>query len=629
MNRIESSENWRDRNYRDKWTNYYKMWRNHVDPLRDSSGKIIRDRSNISVPYAFTMLETVLPRLVVTLLAARPYVTLKGIPFSLDEYRKVPPNGVRPWDSNAQKMMRLLDYQQNTSIDFQDLFYTGMKVLALYGTAVSYTGWKLSEREIIRKELLSVTNEDGTPMMEDNGSTSVMDWQAIKTVKKEYDDPEAKFLDLGLFFVDTNAEGIDDARYAGHVEYMSKPQLMDLENQGLIIVDWSKVPKNSVENKARNYRMNSVGIPTNVSMNDDADDMDLYEVHHYWEDDRYVLIINRGYVARDSDNPFWHKKKPYDKDVYTKVPHEFYGMGIMEVSEDLQLELNAERNQRIDYRSYSMRRMFSVNGNANINPAELVWRQGGVVHRDDVNDVVLLDANDSGVGASFSEEGTTKQDMRDATGAQEVVIGTSGSSQTATETMTKDNNASLRFKLIISSVEKTLLVSISRKMVQMNQQFIGDIRLLPLFDKEDQEWPEIKPEDIQGEFHIIAAGSSVEPLANKEAFKQRMVELYGIVSQDPFMQQYPMKRRNLLKKVFESFNITDTDELLPTDEDLSGVMEQQMFQKVVSLLPPEVQQSLSQQMQPQQSAPQPQQSPQIGNGANTSMQSERGMAGVS
>src|SRR5690606_36449798 len=69
LTRIEAAENWRDRNYRDKWTAYYKMWRNHVDQLKDKDGKPIKDRSNISIPYAFVMLETVLPRLIVTLFA--------------------------------------------------------------------------------------------------------------------------------------------------------------------------------------------------------------------------------------------------------------------------------------------------------------------------------------------------------------------------------------------------------------------------------------------------------------------------------------------------------------------------------------------------------------------------------
>lgn len=639
ITRIEAAENWRDRNYRDKWTSYYKMWRNHVDQLKDKHGKPITDRSNISIPYAFVMLETVLPRLVVTLFAGRPYVTVKGMPFSLNEYRQAAEMGTRPWEANAAKMEKLLDYQQNVTFDMQDEFYTGLKILGLYGTTVAYTGWRLSERNIVRKELRPVTDGEDNPVLDVDGVTPVKDWQPVQISKKEYDDPEVKFLDLGLFYVDSNAEDIDDARYAGHVEYMSKQQLQTLADQGLLQITWDDVPKTGVRNEARNYRMSSIGIPIVEDANENnSEDMDLYEVHHYWEDDRYAVIINRGYVARDSDNPFWHKRKPYDKDVYTKVPNEFYGIGVMEMVNDLQLELNTERNQRIDYRSYSMRRMFTYNRDADINPADLVWRQGGTIPRGgEKDDITVLDAPDNGVAASFRQEDQTKQDMRDATGAHDVVMGTGSSGKTATETMTTDNNASIRFKLIISSVENRLLVAISRKMIQLNQQFIDDIRLLPLFNDTEQEWPEIAPEDIQGEFHLIAAGSSVEPLANKEAFKQRMVELYGLVAQDPFMQEFPIKRRNLLKKVFEAFDIQDTDDLLPSDEELSGMMEQQLFQQIMAKLPPEVQQLILQFMgggpgatppddgMAPQGEPLPPAGPAPSGGANTAMMQEGGM----
>lgn len=634
LTRIEAAEQWRDRNYREKWTAYYRMWRNHVEMLKDRHGKPVRDRSNISIPYAFTMLETVLPRLLVTLFAGRPYVTVKGIPFSLAEYRQSAANGVRPWEANAAKMQKLLDHQQNVTFDLQDEFHTGLKILGLYGTTVGYTGWRLSERNIIRKELQPVQDDAGEPLLERDGETSVMDWQPVQISKKEYDDPEVKFLDLGLFYVDSNAEDIDDARFAGHVEYLPKSALKELEAQGQLVIDWRAVPKNSVRNEARNYRMSAVGIPISEDNTSNvSEDMDLYEVHHYWEDDRYAVIINRGYIARDGENPFWHKRKPYDKDVYTRVPNEFYGLGVIEMINDLQLELNTERNQRIDYRSYSMRRMFKVRRDADVNPADLVWRQGGVVRVGEQEDVDTFDAPDNGVASSFRQEDQTKQDMRDTTGAHDVVMGTGGGG-TATETMTKDNNASIRFKLIISSVENRLLVAISRKMIQLNQQFIDDIRLLPLFDDSEQEWPEISPEDIQGEFHLIAAGSSVEPLANKEAFKQRMVELFSIVAQDPFMQQFPIKRRNLLKKVFVAFDVQDTDDLLPSDEELSGMMEQQMFQQVMAKLPPEVQQLILQFMggagpagpSPDSGmAPQEAPLPPMAGQANTAMMQEGGM----
>jgi len=592
------------------------------------------------------MVETVLPRLIETLFAARPYVSMKGLPpgtsgMPREDLAQMLAAKEKPWEDAAKKMETLIDYQQNVPMDLQDEFDGGLKILGIYGTTVAYTGWCYREKTVIRKELAPVMSgdygEDGKelPLMNDDGVTPVQDWQPVEKVEKAYDDPEVSFIDLGLFFTDPNATDIDDARYCGHDVYKSKSELKEMEKQGLISVDWKKLSKDMRVNEARNYRQSAIGMPTASDQESNGQEDDLYQLSYYWEDDLRVLILNRQQIVAEGPNPYWHKQKPYDKEVYCKVPGEFYGIGIMEITEDLQDELNVERNQRIDYRSHSMRRMFKMRRGAEIDKNQLVWKQNGIVEVQKMDDLDVLQAPDGALAGSFNQESIIKQDIRDSIGAHDIVMGTGGGGATATETMTKDNNASIRFKKIISSVEKRLLLGITRKMIMMNQQFIDDIRMLPLFDQEESEWPVISPEDIQGEFHVIAAGSSVEPMANKEAYKQRMVDLYTIAAKDPFFVEFPQKRRNLLKKVFESFDITDTDDLLPTDQELSGIIQQQAVKEFVSGLPPQLQQLIIMTMQggappqgglpPGAAPPDGGMDPSSGGGANTAMMQEQGM----
>jgi hypothetical protein len=605
-NRIEYAEQKRDAAWRDRWLRYYKKYRNVVDQIIDpKTGKVRTDRSNISIPYAFTMVETVLPRLVETLFAGRPYVTMKGLPpgtsgMPPDELVTMLQTKEKPWDKAAKMMETLIDYQQNVPMDIQDVFAGGLKDMCIYGTTVAYTGWKYAERDVIRrvkKPVMSgiIDPESGAelPLLDDDGLTPIMDFQEETISVKEYDDPEVEFLDLGNFFVDPNAPDIEPARYCGHDCWKSKAELQEMERQGLISVDWKKLAKESQVDEARNLRQTAIGMPSTGDQETFLPEDDLYRVTYYWEDDLRVIILNRCQIVAEGSNPYWHKKKPYVKDVYCRIRGEFYGIGIMEATEDLQDELNVERNQRIDYRSMSMRRMWMMRRGANIDKNQLTWRQNGIVEVEKLDgDLKALEAPDGALGASFNQEQVIKQDIRDAVGAHDIVMGT-GSGGTATETMAKDNNASIRFKMLISSVEKRLLLGVTRFMVQMNQQFIEDVRVLPLFDKDEAEWPIITPEEIQGEFHLIPAGSSVEPMANKEAFKQRMVELYGLAANDPLLQQFPIKRRNLLKKVFEAFDLTDMDELLPTDAELGGQLQQQAIQQFITSMPPPLQQAIA------------------------------------
>jgi hypothetical protein len=653
INRIDYAEQKRDAYWRDKWLAWYKRYRNIRDQIIDPRTKKPRiDRSNISIPYGFTMVETVLPRLIETLFAARPYVSMKGMPpgtSGMDPQQLMDMLRAKdkPWETAAKKMETLIDYQMNVPMDIQDVFDDGLKILAIYGTTVSFTGWCYREKEIIRKERQTVMSgefgQDGVemPLLEEDGVTPVTDYVEVTESKKSYDDPEVAFLDLGLFYADPNGTNVDDARYCGHDVYKSKADLKEMEKEGLISVDWKRLPKDARTNEARNYRQTAIGLPTSDDQESNGHEDDLYQLTYYWEDDKRVLILNRKQIVAEGPNPYWHKSKPYDKEVYSKVPGEFYGIGIMEITEDLQDELNVERNQRIDYRSHSMRRMFKMRRGAEIDKNQLVWKQNGIIEVQKMDDVDVLAAPDGALAGSFNQEQIIKQDIRDTVGAHDIVMGT-GNSGTATESMAKDNNASIRFKKVISSIEKKLLVRITRKMVQMNQQYIDDVRMLPLFDQDESEWPVITPEEIQGEFHLSPSGSSVEPMANKEAYKQRMVELYGMFRQDPFYQQFPGKRRNLMKIVYESFDITETDDLLPSDDELAGVIKMQAVQEWLATLPPQAQQIIAAVLTQSQGGAPPQgglppggQPPDAGappeaGGANAAMMQEQGMqmAGV-
>ncbi len=564
LTRIEAAEKHRDNSYKELWARCYKRWRNYVDQLIDpDTGKIVTDRSNISIPYTFVQVETILPRLVETLFAARPYTAVRD-----REPSDLP---------NAKNMEVLLDWQMNERFDIRDLFLVGLKETCIYGTGIAYTGWKWEQREVIKKQLMPVTEPDpftgeDVPVYDEVTGEEVTDWQPVRMNEIEYDDPELKFIDLGLFYVDPNAEDIDDARYCGHDEFQTKEQLQKMVDLGIYKINWKKVPRDKSKNEARDYRMSQVGLPTTDDQIEESDDDALIRVTHYWEDDKHVVLLNRGYIAADGENPFWHKHKPYRKGVYTIVPHEFYGMGIVELLEDLQDELNTERNMRIDFRAFILRRMFKVRRGSNVSKKQLKWKQGGIVEVDEMDDIQEFGVSDV-AGSAFAEETTIKQDMRDCAGAHDVVMGTSQNRETATTTMTKDNNASIRFKMVISSLEKKLLVGVSRLMMQMNQQYIDLPKWIRVNGEDGANVPvQISPEDIQGEFDLIAAGSSVEPLANKEAFKQRMIELYNVAGQDPVYQMFPEKRIKLLKKVFESFDIKDSEHLLPTDEEFQQAL---------------------------------------------------------
>jgi len=127
---------------------------------------------------------------------------------------------------------------------------------------------------------------------------------------------------------------------------------------------------------------------------------------------------------------------------------------------------------------------------------------------------------------------------------------------------------------VITNFERDLLVAISKKMLAMNQQFLTEARTLRVTNGKT-EYIKVNPQDIQGEFDMIAAGSSVEPIANREVHKNNLMNLYNLVMANPIIQAFPGKQMSLLKKVVEAFDIKDIDSILPTEEEMANMQQQQ------------------------------------------------------
>ena len=549
VNIVEQAESWRDSTYRDNWQRYYKQWRNFVPKKTDG-------RSHISIPYVLTQIETIVPRIRETLFASRPYVTVHG-------------RGSED-DAQAKANEILLDWQMNERIDFPYLFENAIRQACVYGTAISYSGWKYDEKQLNKKVTAPLVDDYQNPIESEPR-------QLIKVteVGAVYDDPDVKFLDIMGFFIDTRATSIDDARFCGHLEYKTKEELKHTEAllNHAYKIDWKKLNEDEESDKGQDFKREILG--TGTSGMEMPKDKKFYEVMHYWEDDRHVVIINRKQKVLDEPNPFWYKKKPYDAAHYIRVPNEFYGIGIVELIEDLQQTLNTERNLRIDYRKAGLARMWSVRKDSGINSDDLLWKPDGIIEVNQHDDIKEIIVQQMPMG-SIDEEMLAKQDMKDATGAQDVVMGVAGSpSETATATMTKDNNAAMRFRMMINNFERDLLCSIGTKMLSMNQQFMSEERIVRVLG-ENSEYVKIAPEDIQGDFDMIPMGSSTEPIANKNNNRTNIMNLYNIMAQSPLMQAFPDKQREVLKKVLEAFDVKDINAILPTVEEIQIQQQQQM-----------------------------------------------------
>ena len=529
VERIRRTERQRDGKYGSQWRDWERRYRSQPEQHREGS--------NLFVPHTFMQCEVIKARVEESLFASRPYVAA------------LPREGTD--QLQAENIQTLLDWQMNDRMDLPRLISQQVVgSMVVYGTAVVFTGWQVRTRFVRRTQVepAALVGDDGQPLLDPSGQPLYYPATQVAPERQVvYDDPVVRSIPLYDFFIDPEAERIEDARYLGHREYMTRSQLEDLEEQGLYTIDWDKLES---------------GDPDGNDSTEDWEEPGLYLVHQYWEDQRHVVILGRSQCALEEENPFWHGEYPYDTCCFVPLAGEFYGMGVPEILAGLQDELNTSRNQRIDYNSMALRRMWKLRKGCGLTNADLVWRQNGVLQVENMDDVQEI--NLQGLPAdAFTNEAGIKQDMQDATGCHDIIMGLGYANETATTTMTRDNNASLRFKSVVQSVVKDIMLPIARKFIALDRQFLSEARVLRLLDRTDGDLFRLDPTDLGGDYDVIYCGSAVESLANKELNKNKALQAYSLALSDPAYQADDGARLRLFRRVLQALDMEDADQLLP------------------------------------------------------------------
>ena len=628
--------------YREQYAERAKRWYQLYVGYRDD---VVEGRSNLHIPRAYEQLDTIRARLTKSFISQRPYVEFMPRILPRTTQDQVVDN-----ERKADIASSLVDLQLDRN-KIGSVFYDYVTSMLIFPCAIMSVGWRYEEKRVRRKEPImgpvmdpqtgwpAIDWEKVQPMVDPQTGQPVMDPQTgqqipdpntmqplidvvgMEIVEKDeiaWDDNEVQNVDFFDFWPDPRGNDLDDCRFVFHREWMTrddiedKLEMLQMAHSGVVNeINWDEVTGdhgNLEEGKWE--RLTSVGISPETShgyFDDDDDDEvspgELYEVLNYWEDERYCILINRVALAYDGPNPYWrHSTKPFVASSFEPLPNEFYGMSAMQLIEHLQEEINTHRNQRIDNVSLVLNRMWKVRRGADIDESELISRPAGIIHVDNPDDITEFAMNDI-TASSYNEEQAAKTDMENTLGVPAVVRGAdAGRSETATEVVTKSTNAGMRFDIKIMLFEALGFKRLARLMDLNNQQFIDDQRIINLVGEEGaDQWKEVTPFDIIGEFDYRPAGASIDPAANKEVRRQQLSHMmqFIIQSQNPFIHL-----DKLTRTWAESFDLRNVDKLIKTEEE----MQQEQYEAMVmqQMAQMEAQQRMAQQQQQEQAQAQEQ-----------------------
>jgi hypothetical protein len=545
------------------WQECYEIWRAYREERDD-------DKSNLFIPYLYGLVETVVPRITDTIFAKKPY--LKPMPKEPQDIEGAEANEV------------LMEYQFKKS-RFEEKVKQWIKQTAIYGTGFVKIYW---DRDVATKTVREKRFfDDPLDLIAKANEIGLSNISSFKEVEKEivkYEGANIEVLDVFDVYVDPYAESIEDARYVTHETLRPKEYVKQRIKSGVYnevdMDDWEDIEESAGADDSSKFSV--LQRQEHIQMaNEPNDEEGMIKILEYWEDNRVITVANESIVLRDKENPFNHKKIPIVEAVDTKSIKELYGIGEIEPNRYLQAELNTNRNQRIENVKFAINNSYFYDQTAideedfvDAPNAKIPVRNRG---QRSLNDIIYPVPKKGISRSAYTEEEVIKRDMQETTGVTQYVRGIQPSgSATATEITSLQKEANYRFKQKIRNIA-TALEKVGEMWIALNQQFVTEQQYIRIagdraqnlnfmqpqtygdtqMNKTGFEFLQVAPEDIAGEYDIEVASTALEPLANKEARRQQLLQAFQMTA------QAGLSMPTLLKEILKTFDdITVMDKIV-------------------------------------------------------------------
>jgi hypothetical protein len=399
--------------YIPRWREWYGLHRNYRRYNRAySAADSENDRDEVRreaqrdfgaelfIPYVFTIIETVLP----AILMNNPRMRIKPKPGLTAEA--------------ADAIKGLYEERQaeiNYALKLQPMARQGLK----YGLGVGKTFWQVKgrTRPVIERGIFGIPVKKEKFVVSSKG-------------------PAFEPVEVEDFFWDPAAADIEHSRFAIHRTWRDFRYVRERVERGEWLPIDLEAVKNSGGNAAARSEMISQRAESSGLSNADVDLGDLHEVWEYHDGNEVHTVLDESLVVQSAPNPFTHRELPFQIYRPTIQEGEFVGIGEIEPIVHLQYELNTLRSQRRDNATLVLQKAFMY-AEGLVDPADLIVGPGkGIPVYGNPNEV-LVPLNIGEIpNSGYQEEAAIKSDIELASGISETAAGGGGVNNASAETAT-------------------------------------------------------------------------------------------------------------------------------------------------------------------------------------------------
>ena len=449
---VEPWKQHRDQNFKDKWSEYYRIWRGiwkQEDQSRTS------ERSKLISPASQQAVEA-------TVAEMEEATFGKGIFFDL------PDDTLDEDKSDALFMRGLLaeDFNlDNVPAKIAETYLNG----AIYGTGIA----KIVVGETTKKTMVAQYVENSLV------TVPGIDKEERVSINLHPILPEK-------FFIEPSATSIDDAMGCGYEDIVSKHQITEKQKDGIYnkcdlgsfddpfdAQARGEIKRTDTENQVKLTHYEGL-VPKglldgNYTRSEDGVvnwDQTLVEA--------YVLIANDAKVLKAVKNPYTMEDRSFVAYQHDTVPNRFWGRGIIEKGYNPQKALDAMLRARIDGLALSTHPMMAVDATMMPRGAKFAVGPGKTVLTQGNPREALMPFNFGNINPlDYKESGDQERMIQMATGAMDSATPTSMNARnsTASGMSMMLSGAIKRAKRTMQNIDRYFLVPLINKCVWRRVQF--------------------------------------------------------------------------------------------------------------------------------------------------------------
>ncbi len=531
---------------RNRFKRYYQQYRGI------SSRKGYKGLANVFVNETLEAVESIV---------AQTFSSVFG------ESKPVKIMGREETDEDKAKRIEALELNALDQMGFESKLLDIIRQVVIYGTSVAKVCWKYEDVEVEPKE---VEGENFFP-------------EDLNTITRNNADLE--YIDILDVAFDPGKSRVEDMDWIVVRKRVSWDYIKDRERTTLYSKEQvEKVKKGGKEASVdyiKNQKFASNGIQYENYKEDEYELLEFWgKVPVWWVDEdvdpseersskriEAVIEVVSGVTLRLERNPYKHKKKPFLKAEYIRVDNEAYGIGVPEICDGLQSELNDKRNQLLDHTSFQIFPSYIKVRAANIDENQIKFNfPGNIIDSDIAGDGGLTPMRIGGnPQENIQMDSIIKQDIRNQTGATNPVQGISSNKDTtAYEASVLERRGSSRINVFIRDFSIKFLKPCYRMIYQLQQQYVTKEMAVRIIGKNGIKWEKVTPQDLILDVDFIP--NIPTDMDSRTMLRSQMIQFLQAIA-----PVYPRTNVSILaRRIYELFGFNDVDQVVPLPDTEKG-----------------------------------------------------------